>query len=257
LALLAACILLQPGDARALGGYRLLQIDGRNVKWGPAALGTGATLTYAVVDGPADYSGANNCRRISGIAGILARSRLSHRSFENAVSNALAIWQDAANLQFAPARNTVSADILIGAETEPDGIAYADVKTAPSSDGKMGRIVKGAVCLNPVIEWKTEPTAKSEQAGRDTSTATYQLEYVLAHEIGHLLGLDHPGPNGELMSFEYGAKSDALQSGDVAGIIALYGARNRCLGSGTQCQGSSIKVSSNADAHGVVSTILK
>jgi len=52
---------------------------------------------------------------------------------------------------------------------------------------------------------------------------SYRLRYVLAHEIGHVLGLDHPSPSGELMSFEYSGRLEGLQPGDIAGIVALYG----------------------------------
>lgn len=53
----------------------------------------------------------------------------------------------------------------------------------------------------------------------------YDLRYALAHEIGHTIGLDHPGPSGQLMSFRYEERFHGLQPGNVAGLAALYGRR--------------------------------
>lgn len=53
----------------------------------------------------------------------------------------------------------------------------------------------------------------------------YDLRYALAHEIGHTIGLDHPGPSGQLMSFRYEERFHGLQPKDVAGLAALYGHR--------------------------------
>ena len=50
------------------------------------------------------------------------------------------------------------------------------------------------------------------------------LGTVLAHEIGHAIGLDHPGASGPLMAFSNQGDMDRLMPGDIAGAVALYGA---------------------------------
>jgi hypothetical protein len=46
---------------------------------------------------------------------------------------------------------------------------------------------------------------------------------VLAHEIGHTIGLDHPGATGALMGYRNQGNIDWLMPGDIAGAVALYG----------------------------------
>jgi hypothetical protein len=43
------------------------------------------------------------------------------------------------------------------------------------------------------------------------------------HEIGHAIGLDHPGIPEALMDFRYREAFSSLQAGDRAGAKALYG----------------------------------
>ena len=217
-----ATICLATTVAGAGDGYRLLEMDGHDVKWGNPQLGAGAALTYAVVTGPTTSSGINNCRAISGIGGLLTHSGLTRTAFDGELAAAFDMWERAANIRFTPAKNVDSADVLISAEAVNDGVAYADVAPAPSDGRAVSRIKKGIVCLNPDIPW----TASSSLAPAN-SLKTYRLRYVLAHEIGHALGLDHPGPNGELMSFEYSAGVTGLQPGDIAGIVTLYGPPRR------------------------------
>ena len=216
--------------ALADAGFRFLEIDGHQVKWGAPTLGRGATLTFAIVSDPNRFSGKINCRRISGIRPILTRSHLSHRDFERELKAALAMWEHVANVRFRPAKRASAADVLISAETGSKGVAYADVALAASDDveGAVRRIVKGIVCLSPGIRWTTHderPMAAKPPGDR----GPYRLRYALAHEIGHVLGLDHPSPTGELMSFEYESDSRHLRAGDVAGIMALYGPRRATL----------------------------
>jgi hypothetical protein len=214
------------GVAQAADDYRLLKIDGHLVKWGDAALGGGATLTYSVVDGPSGFSGTYNCRRITGIGKLLARSRTSRQVFDQELSAAFAMWEAAANLRFVAAKSVVSANILISAQSLPDGVAYADVTPASSQGQPISRITKGIVCLNPNLRWTAASRAAGGREDTNAPASGYRLRYTLAHEIGHVLGLDHPGPVGELMSFEYRPSIDTLQPGDVAGIAVLYGPRN-------------------------------
>ena len=207
LTLLAVCTAAQANE-----GYRFLELNGRQVRWGTP--GNGASLTYRVATEQDDVSGAVNCPATTGLKSLLAHSHLSRIQFDGELKGAFAMWSEVANIRFVHAAAGTTADLVVGAEGSPDGIAYSDVTPTPNSN----RPRSGIVCLNPAALWT---------AGADLPGKTYRLRYVLAHEVGHILGLDHPSPSGELMSFEYNPSLTALQPGDIAGIVALYGLPER------------------------------
>ncbi len=110
-----------------------------------------------------------------------------------------------------------SADILIGAQGNPRGFAFTNVDYKRGHNGaSVRRIEKSLICLNPNKRWKI---------GFDGSMNVYDVRYAIAHEVGHAIGLDHPSPNGQLMSFRYGEDFRTLRPGDVSGAVALYGRR--------------------------------
>jgi hypothetical protein len=202
--------------ARAGEGYRFLEIDGHDVKWGAPLPGHGAVLTYAIAG---DATGNINCRSTTSLDGLLARSKLSQAQFDGELRAAFAMWSKVADVRFAPAASPAEADLKIVAEATADGIAYSDVTPVPTGGGDFHAIKSGIVCLNPAVRWAADGRAGS-----------YRLRYVLAHEVGHILGLDHPSPRGELMSFDYDGKLTVLQQGDIEGMVALYGpSRTRAL----------------------------
>ena len=75
-------------------------------------------------------------------------------------------------------------------------------------------IGRSLICLNPRQPWKI---------GFDGDLKVYDLRYTLAHEIGHAIGLDHPSPSGQLMSYRYDEGQPGLQPGDIKGAALLYG----------------------------------
>jgi hypothetical protein len=133
------------------------------------------------------------------------------------------MWQAVADIRFEPAADPAGADILIGAQAVPRDRAYTNVAHAPAAAPAAAlrgaaepvrRIGRSLICLNPRQRWKI---------GFDGNLKVYDLRYTLAHEIGHAIGLDHPGSRGELMGFRYTERFRALQHGDIAGAVALYG----------------------------------
>jgi hypothetical protein len=114
-----------------------------------------------------------------------------------------------------------AADLVITAELDDDGYAYTDVTPRLSGNADIAPLVRGIVCLNPHLHWIASESALPHTAMQEKNI---RLRYIFAHEIGHALGLDHPNPRGELMSFEYEPKTNRLQNGDIAGIVKLYGA---------------------------------
>jgi hypothetical protein len=212
IAALAAALPAEAGDA----GFKLLEIEGHPVKWGSPQPGRGAVVTWRLAFARGTAPGRENCKQTTGIDGLLRRSGLEREDAMRAADAAFAMWSKAADIRFVPAGTGETADITIAAETDDDGVAYTDV-TPGLEDGHITPLSRAVVCLNPQAKWTTAPEG------------TYRLVYVLAHEIGHAIGLDHPSPAGALMSFEYDSKRSRLTPGDAAGAAFLYGTAQRIV----------------------------
>jgi hypothetical protein len=206
-------IVAQSGVAWASDGFRLLSLDGRLVKWGSPVLGSGAVVTYAVVTARVAFPGARNCDAIVPLDALEATSGVTSARFDAELSAAFVAWSRTTNIAFrsAPAEG---ADILIGAEARPRGRAFTNVDRSESPEGTVASIRRSVICLNPTVMWKTT---------FDGNLNVYDLRYTLEHEIGHAIGLDHPGVAGVLMDFRYTESFRDLQPADIAGANALYG----------------------------------
>jgi hypothetical protein len=147
---------------------------------------------------------------------LLSASKITLLAFRTELRAAFAIWEAAANIRFSEAEEPADADILIGAQGAPRGRAFTNVDYAEAAEGATRSISKALICLNPEERWKI---------GFDGDIETYDLRYTLVHEIGHAIGLDHPGPTGEMMSYKYQEAFRSLQAGDAGGAGELYGAR--------------------------------
>jgi hypothetical protein len=201
-------------NAQTITDYRHLVLDGHTLKWGSPVLGTGARVTYALLDRDIRFADARNCRAMSPIETALRPSGIATRDFVRELHAALELWTEAADISFAPS-DPAHADILIGAQSEPFGYAFTNVFYDKAVAGPGPRsLTRSTICLNPQRAWKI---------GFDGDLDVYDLRYTLAHELGHAIGLDHPAMAGELMAFKYGERFRALQGGDIHGIETLYG----------------------------------
>jgi hypothetical protein len=214
--LAAACC-----GAAASSEFLLLRLDEAYVKWGAPRLGTSARVRYAFITKLMQFPGAINCTSMVPIDTLLDTSRIDRESFRQETAAAFGLWQAVADVRFVESPDPASADILIGAEGNPRGFAFTNVDydrvaVTPASSGAVPvrRIQKSLICLNPAKLWKV---------GFDGNLDVYDIRYAMAHEVGHAIGLDHPSPSGELMSFRYSEDFRTLQPGDVAGAITLYG----------------------------------
>ena len=146
---------------------------------------------------------------------LLEGSGIKHDMFAAEVRAAFDMWELAIVIVSRKVDDQASAGILIGAQSEPDGHAFANVDYRPG-DNQFHLINKSLRCLNPQQKWKV---------GFGGSLAIYDLPYTIAHEIGHAIGLDHPDSGSQLMSFTYNERFRSLQGGDVEGAIRIYGER--------------------------------
>jgi hypothetical protein len=213
-AAVVGCLLLITAPVPAQE-HRLLEIDGFGLKWGEPVLGRGATVTYGLVTTSRQFPEAINCKRMTALAGLLSQQALARDGFDATLRSAFAMWSEVANLAFREAGPGESPDILIGTQGDPRGIAYTNVRfDAERTAGDIAPMSRASICLNPRVAWTFTEDGDNE---------SYALHLVLAHEIGHAIGLDHPGPTGELMAYRYQEELAGLAPGDVAGAMELYG----------------------------------
>jgi hypothetical protein len=196
-------------------GYRLLELDGYLLKWGEQRLGMGARVTYAFADGTLQFDDARNCGVLAPIKALSTKD-LPFETLARETAAAFRMWERAANLSFQRVTDARDADIILGAQGQPRRRAFANVTVAPHEKGDLRAIDQALVCLNPQQKWKV---------GFGGDTESYDIRYTLIHEIGHAIGLDHPGPSGQVMGFRYTENFPGLQPGDLRGIQRLYGAR--------------------------------
>lgn len=196
----------------------LLQFGGAPVAWhkSTAADTRDLTLTFAVLPEQATLEAGANCGTLGGVQNLQERSTLHHGAIDEAIAVALGRWQDAAPLGFKRIADPAAADIVIGTQTRPKGIAFVDLETRAVAAGPGQAIRKAFVCLNPEQKWKL---------GFDGVLTSYDLVHVLTHEFGHVLGLDHPSARGHVMSFKYTETQQGLSNLDRISIQSIYGSR--------------------------------
>lgn len=224
------------------GGYRLLELDGYKVKWGDQRLGAAASVSYAFVGEALQFDGARNCRELAPFEALL-NENLSFETLEREAAEAFRVWERAAGLSFHKADDARDADIVLGVQGRPRGRAYANVSYAPDPQDGVRTIDQALVCLNPDHAWKV---------GFDGDETVYDIRHTLIHEIGHAIGLDHPGPSGQVMAYRYTEAFDDLQPGDLRGVRLLYG---RAADDGRPANGFDIQLDQKpVIGHSVMST---
>ncbi len=133
-------------------------------------------VTYRIASDTVESPDARNCRKITKLDGLLASSELSTAVVREEIAAAFRMWEAAADLLFREATGNAPADILIGAQGEPEGWAFADVFYDAASPEPIKPISRALVCLNPLRPWKV---------GFDGDLKSYDIRYTVAHEIGH------------------------------------------------------------------------
>ena len=196
--------------------FRLLELDGQKVSWATPAKGLPPVVTYALIANAQSFANARNCGRMLPPERALEPSNVTRSNFVREVHSAFDMWERAAQIDFLEISDPSRADILIGAQAEPRGRAFTNVARRDEDDDANAEIQQSLICLNPEVRWKI---------GFDGNLDVYDLRYTIAHEIGHAIGLDHPGRDGQLMSYRYAETSRDLREGDVKGAVAIYGAR--------------------------------
>jgi hypothetical protein len=217
LAGLLCCALGASANARDAASFNLLKLAGDNVRWQAPANGQALVVTYMLVRDDVESASARNCRRMTSLDHLIAASELAPSAVHQEITAAFQMWEASVNISFREASEGERANILIGAQAEPQGWAFADVSYDATSLERVKPISLSRICLNPTKRWKI---------GFDGNLSVYDLRYTLVHEIGHAIGLDHPAGANQIMGYRYEERFRSLQSGDKRGAALLYGARS-------------------------------
>ena len=195
--------------------FKLLRRGGNLARWEAPSDSESLDITYAILTSPQSFFAARNCVGMTAVDSMLAASGIASSIFESELATAFAMWEAVAGLRFRKANVTEPAHILIGAQLDPNGWAFADVFYDAVSSKPIKPISQALICLNPSRRWKV---------GFDGNFKVYDLRYTFLHEIGHAIGLDHPIVPDQIMSIRYEERFRELQPGDAIGATTLYGA---------------------------------
>lgn len=170
-------------------------------KWGDATLGTsGGMVTWSL---------ATSGLSTDGFSTSLANFMPS--GFESEVRRAFQAWEDVADIRFVEVDDASDVNIRLGA-ADIDGQGGALGSALTSFDG--GVIQESRITVDLSEPWRIDVTSGG--------TSVFS---VVAHEIGHALGIGHDTTHLALM-FPLNFNSQSLLANDISVARAIYGDEN-------------------------------
>lgn len=235
--------------AGQIAADELLLVDGGEVRWAPPSKGRVTVVTYTTLSkrfSLPDHKSTlspDNCGAMGAFSDIVSGSNgVTEQAAKDELRAAFTAWEKVAGVKFVEVGADERANILVGAIANSDGRAFANLSLADGhgmqpaakalggstsplavgSDGPLhgttaAAIDRAYVCLNPRVRWKV---------GFDGNLSVYDLRHTFMHEIGHAIGLDHPGGSGAIMGYRYDERVRDLQTSDIDAAQLLYGPPN-------------------------------
>jgi hypothetical protein len=180
-------------------------------KWGPAAFGTGATVTWSLMDT------GTSCGVECSDGAFTALADFMPVGFLAEIQAAFNAWAAVADLIFMQVADdgaafnadTTSGDIRIGGHSF-GGATLAHGYFPPAN----GNTAAGDIHFDMNDPWKL-----------GFGGPGFSIFQVAAHEIGHAIGLGHVDPNVvvALMNPIYTEAFSGPQADDIAGAVFIYG----------------------------------
>jgi hypothetical protein len=182
-------------------------------KWGSPVMGTGATVTWSLIQT------GTSCASAPEPAGCTTTSFADAMpvGWQSAVTAAFAMWSSVANLTFIQVADdgaafnapTTSGDIRLGLHSIDGAFGVLAHGYYPPANGLSA---SGDIHFDIAETWKI-----------GFGGPGFDITQVLAHELGHALGLDHTTVPNSLMDPFYSEAFLGPQADDIAGMQAIYG----------------------------------
>lgn len=181
-------------------------------KWGSPTMGTGATVSWSLMP-----SGTSCSQEFAGCT-ITSFADAMPVGWQSAVNAAFAMWSSVANLTFVQVADdgaafntaTTSGDIRLGLHVFDGAFNILAHGYYPPVNGGSAA---GDIHFDIAENWKI-----------GLGGPGFDITQVLAHELGHALGLDHTGVANSLMNPFYSEAFYGPQADDIAGMQFIYGA---------------------------------
>ena len=202
---------------------RLLLFVAAGTKWGNAAFGTSANVTYSFITEDVD-----NVAEGGTVSNIWEALDLDEQGVRDAVRTAFDRWSLAGGINFTEVDDdgadvgaaTTGGDIRIGAHTFSEAGVIAHGFFPPEDGIGLSDSITGDIHFNTAFDYVLGGPGSG---GPDD----IRFDNTFTHEIGHTIGLGHTDILGMMNIMEAGGTRDRdfddLGTDDIAGTVFIYG----------------------------------
>jgi hypothetical protein len=192
----------------------LLYTTYNSAAWtGPARWTYGSRITYSFMP-----DGTN----VGGVPSSLYRTMNSYYStsaWKQAIEQAAAVWQAAANINLALVPDNGKQEGASGNQQDDPYVGDIRIGAIPEGSNQLAFTL-----LPPPANGGTNAGDIFFNSTQNWGNSGFDLETVAIHEFGHALGLGESTVQGEVMYAYYQGVKQTLSYDDATGIQSLYGA---------------------------------